>query len=1605
TDTNGDDGWSSNINLNILDRDSMLEVIAVDINNIESEHYILNIRIRGLPDWLTTFAEIGYTITDDGKITFEKEIPDPPIDKRFTIPEDIPIIGGEQRFEVYSTFKIIYDMPERSAFVAGEGVLKVKKLGTGAEGSMGLEGNIDMNTFELKDARVFAHIEIIAIRKTFYKPIPKLAMMVTTVVSVYPQIGLSGDIATDPNIHLTGGTISPGMGIAGNSAAEVIGNLASAELGVRGDAIGHIDIPAPHNERMELTLTICGKVEVLWWDHDIGPFTETHHFPEHGRARAMHLETMKFNEWQPTEKYGRIPLSDVRTDRISKAMIQQVIAPSDYGRLTHNNIEDEAPSVIYIGEERYLVVWSAQCTNKEVQAGHDLFWSIYSIDTSTWSEIQMLTNDNYDDRAPKLSKNGNEVIVVWSRINRDLTNEYITSPFEILPYVEVASNRFTLINNGWSDLTLITNNTELDFGPIINDDFIAWETDRDSNLTTTNDRLVKYLCINTNTTFEIPYASKPSLSSNAIAYFDTKTEEVVFGRLQPELNIISRHTAPNLTDLSLTSYNGEFMLAWADDSNIFYLNPERAEPARLLETNSSVHNVDLMDFGNFELISFTGKLPGDIRQRTSYKIRYNGEWVSERTLVDGTNLTLWQADFAKGVDGFFAVFAGKEQMEDKNDIFYTFHRFAGDLTISSTVNGNHSIGDVVTIDYTIENIGDQTTSNYVVNLYNLNMERISSESFTNNIAPGTHQNKSLTATLDNSGGFILTVEAHPDLDLNNNKAIIRLIHPDVLVSNVFETRINDTLNLTASFENNGSVDATNVGFEFFNGITTLYTGTIDIPANSSINHTFAINVSEIMRNLTSGIMIDFENQILEENEENNILHFRALMPDLSVERGAITAINKGDTVSLRVIVKNKGIGDADANLTLLDQDLNPIKHIEFNISGFEEYSIFKVVETTLPITEWNQVYFISVESKYGDANENDNLDAVNRDKLLMLPIVTFTHYPQVPIIGQNVSFDAGESSDADGNITQYIWNFGDGSNVVVTNISTIEHTFLSDGVYTISLAIVDDEGLTNLTTTNVTVICPYDRPELTSIAVIPDNVVLNVTESQQFTAEAVPIEAYLGGVTWSVDNEIGTGIINATGYFTALTAGNVTVIATSVVDVNITGTATVTVVEPIVEPPEPESITITPDIVPLNVTDTQLFTATVYPPDADQDVTWSVTNETVGTIDATGYFTALAEGNVTVTATSVVDVNITETATVIVTEPANITFSNLVVTPLAGETPLDITATALVTNTGGEAGDFNATFIIEGVIIDYATGALSVGENTTINFGHTLDVAGTYNVTIGALTPTIITVITPPDNFTLTTNTVGGGTVIRNPDQIEYVNGTVVSLTAVPDYGWQFVNWTGDIIGTVNPTNITMDADKTVTATFEHIVVDLPTMSIIPTTNEILEGETVTISITIDNAADIAGGMVTIEFDPSTISVVSIEDGASFTAIAFNYSNTEGFVRMAASSASAIGIDQIIFANITFQGIHPNTSELIFTDARTNCIDGQMSDAAFNNGEITVIPTMPGDLNDDGQLDSGDATLALQMAIGELSENLLGDLNENGRIDTGDATRMLQGSL
>jgi PKD repeat protein len=66
-------------------------------------------------------------------------------------------------------------------------------------------------------------------------------------------------------------------------------------------------------------------------------------------------------------------------------------------------------------------------------------------------------------------------------------------------------------------------------------------------------------------------------------------------------------------------------------------------------------------------------------------------------------------------------------------------------------------------------------------------------------------------------------------------------------------------------------------------------------------------------------------------------------------------------------------------------------------------------------------------------------------------------------INENVQISGADSSDKDGDIINYIWTFGDGSNEVRSNDSQVEHTWKEGGTYTIELTVQDNNGGTDST--------------------------------------------------------------------------------------------------------------------------------------------------------------------------------------------------------------------------------------------------------------------------------------------------------------------------------------------------------------------------------------------------------------------------------------------------------------------------------------------------------------------------------------------------------------
>jgi hypothetical protein len=69
--------------------------------------------------------------------------------------------------------------------------------------------------------------------------------------------------------------------------------------------------------------------------------------------------------------------------------------------------------------------------------------------------------------------------------------------------------------------------------------------------------------------------------------------------------------------------------------------------------------------------------------------------------------------------------------------------------------------------------------------------------------------------------------------------------------------------------------------------------------------------------------------------------------------------------------------------------------------------------------------------------------------------------------------------------------------------------------------------------------------------------------------------------------------------------------------------------------------------------------------------------------------------------------------------------------------------------------------------------------------------------------------------YTLSGSVSGSGSI--SPNSGTFSQGEVISITATPDAGWKFDNWSGDASGSDNPLSITMDSDKSISASFSEM--------------------------------------------------------------------------------------------------------------------------------------------------------------------------------------------
>ncbi|MEM2614335.1 MAG: hypothetical protein QXO15_08965 [Nitrososphaerota archaeon] len=274
-------------------------------------------------------------------------------------------------------------------------------------------------------------------------------------------------------------------------------------------------------------------------------------------------------------------------------------------------------------------------------------------------------------------------------------------------------------------------------------------------------------------------------------------------------------------------------------------------------------------------------------------------------------------------------------------------------------------------------------------------------------------------------------------------------------------------------------------------------------------------------------------------------------------------------------------------------------------------------------------------------------------------------------------------------------------------------------------------------------------------------------------------------------------------------------------------------------------------------------------------------------------------------------------------------------------------------------------------------------STSTIVYTQTTTTVITQNIT------QVATIVIPKVTTVTTTIWVGNLTYFTNLTKVTYyttikttyTNYTLITITTLKTY--------------TNETVITHTArnQTSTNRTLTDVVVGMHDYIA-------KQGDYIIIDIFVNGSENIAGGIIELSFNNSVVMIHSILEGDFGQPVVF-INNPSGVARIAVAAPTSIGKSSSVLARVRLFCHEQGYTRLTIKFAELNDVRGNTILPKTKDGSVMVF-SLKGDLNGNGKLDTGDATLILRMVVGLEPVNMLGDMNGNGRIDTGDATILLR---
>ncbi len=144
--------------------------------------------------------------------------------------------------------------------------------------------------------------------------------------------------------------------------------------------------------------------------------------------------------------------------------------------------------------------------------------------------------------------------------------------------------------------------------------------------------------------------------------------------------------------------------------------------------------------------------------------------------------------------------------------------------------------------------------------------------------------------------------------------------------------------------------------------------------------------------------------------------------------------------------------------------------------------------------------------------DNDSLTDTESKPITVIapPTASFTYSPLVPLVNEDIIFNASGSASNGGEIESYSWDFGDG---FTETGEIVTHAYSTEGTYSVVLNVTDSEKLWDISTKDITVYAPpvVDfPPEIIGVYRVPEEP--NYDEYVRILASVIDIEGEVESV-------------------------------------------------------------------------------------------------------------------------------------------------------------------------------------------------------------------------------------------------------------------------------------------------------------------------------------------------------------------------------------------------------------------------------------------------------------------------------------------------------------